>query len=617
MKLLGKLLKLCLLLLLAFGIFAAIYYFSVTNKTQLIPEKLVLSEKNIQIFDSQNAPVKDGGVDRSLTVAYKDIPDHTIRAFVDTEDKRFFSHRGFDVKRIVKAAALNLRSGKFRQGASTISQQLIKNTHLSQEKTLKRKLKEWKLTRNLEKKYTKEEILEKYLNVIYFGHNCFGLRSAANFYFGKEPFELTLADSAILAGLVRSPNNYSPFKNPETCQKRKNTVLGLMLKNGSITQTEKELAQNSPLPTAIPKQQDSKSYLHLVFDELSDISEKKGFTVSGEIEIYTHLDQDLQQHTQRLFETYTQTDYTAIVLDVKSKGIKSYVSTAVNVKRSPGSLIKPLLTYAPAIEENYLSPATPILDEPISYGDYSPKNYDKAYRGYVSSRESLAQSLNIPTVKITESLGVNKCVAYLEKMGLNTPKEDVSLALALGGMKDGFTLSQLVGAYAVFANNGYYAPVGCISKIKIDGNVVYTQQKKQTVCFSEETAYLITDMLKTAVTEGTAKKLRTLPFPIAAKTGTVGTEKGNTDAYALSYTTNDVAAVWLGNQDNSYIDCIGGGLPCNYLRNVNEYLAKKHTPTDFKKPKNVVCVTLDKISYYDTHNLILADDNAQVEGKRS
>ena len=219
MKVLRKIL-LIFFLLFSVGLISGLsYYFAVTHSVSLQPEKLVLDEKNIVIYD-ENGEIASVTATVKQTTPLSEIPQKTWRAFIDTEDKRFFTHNGFDIRRIIKATLTNLKAGSFKQGASTISQQLIKNTHLSQEKTVKRKLKEWKLTRELERKYSKNEILEKYLNVIYFGHNCFGISSASEFYFGKSPSELDLADSAILAGLVKSPNNYSPFKNPEKCVQR-------------------------------------------------------------------------------------------------------------------------------------------------------------------------------------------------------------------------------------------------------------------------------------------------------------------------------------------------------------------------------------------------------------
>ena len=623
MKILRRILCISLLVLAAFCLSAVGFYFAVTKDARLYPEKLALSEQKIVLYDSQGEPVK--GVAANLlkqTVAMEEIPQKTRYAFVDTEDKRFYSHNGFDVKRIARAAVNNLKSRSFKEGASTISQQLVKNTHLSQEKTLKRKLREWKLTRTLERRYSKDEILEKYLNVIYFGHNCFGLRSAAEFYFGKTPDELDLADSAILAGLVRSPNNYSPFKNPEGCLKRKATVLNLMQKNGHITEEEKLAALEKPLPTAPVVSSDNVGYAHFVFDELTAIAESYDLAVGGNIEIRTYLDRSLQNRLEELAESYDQTDITMTVLDNRTHGFKACLSTVGEIRRLPGSVLKPLLVYAPALEKDIVSPATPVLDEKVNYGGYSPDNYDGTYSGYVSVRESVAKSLNIPAVKILETLGVEHGAEYLGKMGLPVDKDDYSLALALGGMKNGFSLQKLVSAYSTFTNGGMFCDGGFISSVKIDGKEVYKRETVSTRVFSEETSYLMTDMLQTAAKTGTAKKLRSLPFNVAAKTGTVGTSKGNTDAYALSYNTEDCVGVWLGNADNAFIDCTGGGLPCNFVLHIYEYLYKTYQEQNrpvgnFPIPSGVVRVALDKPTYYDTHNLILADDLAPIDQRFS
>ena len=222
MRIIKKILWLAILGALLLASIAAGYYLAMTKDAALDPEKLILSENNLLVYDCEGDFVENvSAFAIKQTAKIENIPLRTQLAFVNTEDKRFYEHDGFDVKRIAKAAWNNLKTCSFKEGASTISQQLIKNTHLSQEKTVKRKLQEWKLTRQLEKNYSKDEILEKYLNSIYFGHSCFGIRAATKFYFGKTPEELSLADSAILAGLVKSPNNYSPFKNAEKCRKRK------------------------------------------------------------------------------------------------------------------------------------------------------------------------------------------------------------------------------------------------------------------------------------------------------------------------------------------------------------------------------------------------------------
>ncbi len=617
MKLLRKTLLVFLCILTILLLVGAGYFFVATKDVKLSPDKLRLSENNVLVYAFDGARLSSTSEGSRQSVRYDQLSPATVRAFVDTEDKRFFSHHGFDGKRIVKAAYNNLRAHSFKQGASTISQQLIKNTHLSQEKTLKRKLQEWKLTRTLERNYSKEEILEKYLNVIYFGHNCFGIEAASRFYFDKSASELDLADSAILAGLVKSPNNYSPFKNPENCQKRKASVLNAMLRNGSISTEEKESALKKPLPAPV----EGKShfdYVHAVFDELTALADTHGFTVGGKIEIYTYADSALQAYLEELAASHQSSDKTMAVLDTESGGFKGYVSSIGDKQRLPGSLLKPLLVYAPALEENLISPATPILDEKINYNGYAPRNYDGKFHGYVSARECLSKSLNVPAVKLLESMGVEKACGYLEKLRLHVEKEDYSLALALGGMRHGFTMSSLLSAFSTFPSGGNFSIGRFIEKIRIDGKEVYACTTEKQKVFSEDTSYLLTDMLKTAAQSGTAKKLRTLPFEIAAKTGTVGTEKGNTDAYALSYTTRDVVGVWLGNADNSYIESTGGGLPCNYLFSINErlhggYQSVGKTIENFPIPDGVVRIALDKENYYDTHTILRADELAPIE----
>ncbi len=617
MRIIKKLIWFVLISFLIVTSIAIGYYIAVTKEVNLDHEKLLLSGNELVIYDKNGQTVKNvASFLPKQSTKTGEIPLHTKLAFVNTEDKRFYKHDGFDGRRILKAAWNNLKAHSFKEGASTISQQLIKNTHLTQEKTIKRKLQEWKLTKQLEKNYSKEEILEKYLASIYFGHNCFGIRAAADFYFGKTIDELSLADSAILAGLVKSPNNYSPFKNPENCKRRKEIVLSIMFQNGSITQSEKSEAINAPLPLSKGNSRQNEGYLSFVFDELGVIAENENLILNGKIEISTDFDPLLQADLEEVAKSI-ECDKTLLALDPQNRNFTACVSSVGNICRLPGSLIKPLLVYAPALEENILTPATPILDEKINFGGYNPENYDGKFHGYVSARESVAKSLNIPAVKTLQTLGVKKGISYLNKMGLETQEGDNSLALALGGMKKGFTLRDIAAAYSIL-QNGERQDCGFISEIKLNDACVYKKNKNKTRIFSQESAYLMTDMLKTTAMEGTAKKLRTLPFEIAAKTGTVGTKNGNTDAYALSYTTRNLLAVWVGNADNHVIEHTGGGLPCNLLTNVNERLYNRYKEKDesipnFPTPKGIQKVSLDKLSYYDTHNIMLSDDLSPAE----
>ena len=588
------------------------YYFYVTHNVHLSQDKLLQRGANITVYDAFENTLACTDASGKQKTQLQALPVHTQYAFVDTEDKRFFSHNGYDYARIIKAFFKNLTTRSFGQGASTISQQLIKNTHLTQEKTLKRKLQEWKLTRMLEKRYSKREILENYVSIIYFGHNCFGIQSAARFYFDKQPQELTLGESCILAGLVKSPNNYSPFKNPERCQKRKAVVLNCMLRAGHITETQKNEALQEPLPAKPHTTAKSYGYTHQVFEELSEIAEEKEFNLHGSIAVRTYFDPNAQQSVQNAFSTNTNTDKTIAVIDVETRGYKAFVSTVNDLRRSPASLIKPLLVYAPAIEENLLSPATPILDEPVNFSGYCPQNYDDKYHGYVSARESVAKSYNIPAVKTLNSIGVKKAAEYLQQVGLEIDKRDYSLALALGGMQHGFTAKQLFSAYTVFANGGEYQPSAFIKSISIDGKTVYERPQKTTRVYSAETAYLTADMLSTAATTGTAKRLRGLPFPVYAKTGTAGTKQGNTDAYTVAFTQKDIVGVWIGNADCSVISHTGGGEPCNWIANIQtqlsgEYAAKGISLQAIPRPSGIVEKQLDKTAYEQSRELRLAD----------
>lgn len=597
----------------------------ITKDAVLDEEKLTLSCDEIVILDCANAAVKTlsvGGKKREFPVSA--LPEHVKNAFIDTEDKRFYKHCGIDAKRILRATWNNLISRSFKEGASTISQQLVKNTHLTQEKTIERKLKELKLTFALENKYSKDEILEKYLSSIYFGHNCFGIKSAAEFYFSKSPDELSLSEGATLAGLVKSPNNYSPFKNPEKCKTRRNAVLHAMLREGHITKREKEEAENSPLPQktteAYTAAESAESYYARTYDEFERIADEKGLRLKGTIRIYTYFSQDEQNTLSRLLSDSTKgkdekvssqekSDAVATVLDNESGGFSAYFSTCGDCKRSPASLIKPIGVYAPAFEEGLLCPATPICDEPTSFSEYEPKNYAEKYYGYVSARQAIAKSLNVPAVKTLNALTTEKCKVYLSALQLLSNDEDLTLAAALGGFEQGFTLPQLTTAYSVFSRGGAYLPSAFIRKIEIEGITVYDSFKERKAAerqvFSDATATLTTDCLKTCVKEGTAKKLRALPFEIAAKTGTNGDERGNTDAYALAYTAEKTAAVWLGNADNKKIRASGGGLPCNILYEFFKNLPI--TKTSFPKSANVATVTLDKDDYEVNRRLTLAD----------
>ncbi len=587
------------LLLVAFG-----YFFTVTKGVALDSEKLTLDTSCVRIFDCDGAPVEESRTRENAS--FSKMPAHLPSAFVAVEDKRFFSHNGFDYKRIGKAILQNIRSLSFREGASTISQQLIKNTHLSGEKTLSRKLKEWKLTHELEKKYSKEKILECYLNSIYFGHNAFGVVQASRFYFDEEVENLTPAKSATLACLVKSPNRYSPFKQPEKCLKRRNFVLSLMKEQGFLSQTEYETAKKEPLPQPKAHVLSGGAYLSKVYEELAEIFPDARTQEMGTLRVYTFFEPKLQK---KLEDFSLDCDGIFLVRDNQTHGVKALRSTLGTPNRLPASTIKPLLVYAPALEENLISPATPVLDEKIDFSGYSPSNYGGTYGGYMSARYALSHSVNVPAVKILNELGVEKGCKYLKKLGLYVPNEDESLALALGGMREGFSLPALLDGYSTFANGGEFCHSQTIARVENgDGQTLYSFRPKKARVFREEVCFLINDMLCETAQTGTAKRLKSLPFPVCAKTGTGANSFGNTDAYTIAYTAQDCVGVWLGNADNSPVNATGGGLPCNYALSILQTLYENSAPKALFAPNDKVKkVSFDRLEYEKNHRILCAD----------
>lgn len=602
------------LLLVLVGILAAFaYYFTVTAGAKLESDKLALSESFAEVFDAENektAEISFLGSDKKVRLS--EVPESVRFAFIAAEDKKFYSHHGLDYARMVKAAVKNLGAHSFRQGASTISQQLVKNTHLTNEKTLKRKLKEIRLTRKLEKAYSKDEILEMYLNTIYFGHSCYGIAGAADYYFGKAVNELTPAEGAMLAAIIRSPNNYSPFVNAERCLAARNGVLKKMREQGYISESDFEKAVAEPLPQKRENAISSRSYLQCVSAELEELSELYSpYRFLRGLKIYTYMDADAQNYAENLKTDADRSGKSIVIIDNKTRGIAAWYTTEGNIRRQPGSLFKPLAVYAPAIEENIISPCTPVADEKTNFGGYAPSNYKDVYRGYISVRQALSESVNVPAVKILSELGIAESEKYLAKMGFTLQGNDKNLSLALGGLSEGFTLQQLAGAYTLFANEGRYASPAFIRKVEdSNGNTLYERKLQERRVFSEDTVLLINDILKDAAKTGTAKKLASLPFSVCAKTGTCGADDGNTDAYTVAYTGSHTVGVWMGNADNARTSITGGGLPCHYAMLICKHLYSGKTPAPFALCESVEEARLDKTAYDKDHRVLLAPPNA-------
>lgn len=598
---------LILLALVAIGIATvfAIYAF-ITKDAKLDEAKLTDYGRCITVCDSDGHEMTSASLSaRRKSVKLADLNSYTVNAFIASEDRTFYKHNGLNYKRMIKALATNFTSHSFKQGASTISQQLIKNTHLTGDKTIKRKLNEIKLTRILERKYSKNDILEMYLNTIYFGHNCYGLESAAEFYFGTTADSLTLEQSATIVGLLTSPNNYSPFKNPEKCLEKRNIVLMCMNDCGYIDTETYEKAAASDL-TAI-KQVDGdgfSSYLAKVFDELDELS--LGISSLNEIKVITYADARLQKYVDSIEGEHDK----SVIITNKDGGVRAYRSDINGARRQPGSTIKPLLVYAPAIEEKLLCPDTKILDERINYNGYTPENHDKKFHGYISVTESLIKSYNVPAVKTLNALTIKKAGEYANKMHITLDNDEKNLSLALGGMKYGLSLEELCEKYRTFMNSGAYSNTKFIREIKLkNGKSIYNARKTSTSVFSEGTASLINDMLCRTIECGTAKKLGNFKFDVASKTGTCGNEKGNTDGYCIAYTSEDIIGVWLGDRNNTPSDVTGGDC-CVYAGEILRNMYRDSAPHAIEKNSGTEQICIDKEEYSENNRIIIADDCA-------
>lgn len=604
-----KFLKISAIILSCFLVLSAallVAYAVITKDAVLDTSKLVGAGQNVTIYDDEGNELTDASLEiQKKSVSIDKLQPYTVNAFIASEDRNFYNHNGLNYKRMVKALFKNISSISFKEGASTISQQLIKNTHLSSDKTIRRKLNEIKLTKKLEKKYSKNEILEMYLNTIYFGHSCYGLQNAAQFYFNKKAENLDLPESATIVGLLASPNNYSPFKNPEKSLSRRNLVLKSMCECGYIDSNEYEKAINAPLNSERRNSNDKYSdYISAVFDEIEEIDFDHYLLTDG-CTIKTYLNTDVQNFIERLDYPC---DNAVIITDNLSGGVKAYKTTINGAKRQPGSTAKPVFVYAPAIEEKHLSPFTRILDEQVNFNGYSPENYDKKYHGYVTVTDSIKNSYNIPAVKTLNALTVKACEKYLNAMDIRLDDDEKNLSLALGGMKHGLSIKELADKYSVFPRGGKFIPSRFIKEIvSKNGTVLYKNDFASSRVFSEGTCSLMNEILIETSKSGTAKKLKDFHFNIATKTGTCGNRDGNTDAYAVSYTSEHCFAVWLGNKDNTRSQITGGTDCCKIMKSILENAYDVHTPSPLDTESGTNTVNIDKEEYLQNNKIIIAD----------
>ncbi len=543
-------------------------------------------------------------------IPFSDIPENVQHAVIATEDKDFYNHPGFSIRAIIRAVLSDVKEERLAYGASTITQQLAKNALLSQNKNFLRKYQEIVLAAEIERRFNKNEILEMYLNTVYFGEGAFGVEGAAKSYFGKSAKDLTLAESALLAGILPAPSALSPISGDRdrAFQKQK-IVLQKMLEQKYITAEQKELAQTQTIrfnPIHETLNLTAPHFAEMVKDELIKKYGEQRIANSG-YKIKTTLDLDWQEYAEQTVKDHVNTliynkasNGAAVVMDSKTGEIKALVGSKdwydekfgkLNIAvrpRQPGSSFKPII-YAKGFEMKVITPATVIDDKPITFPDnYKPKNYDGGYRGPVLVRRALANSLNIPAVEIMQKVGVSNGLEIAKRLGITTLNQNPShygLSLVLGSGE--VPLVELTGAYAVFANQGKRAAPMTILEVKDKrGNVVDSFTSSLQEVLDPAVAYLISSILSdnNARQEVFGNAL-TLSRTAAVKTGTTENYR---DALTVGYTPSLVIGVWVGNNDNTPMDNIAGSLGAApiWRRLMEHFLAGKPIEK-FKKPFGV------------------------------
>lgn len=558
------------------------------------------------------------------------IPKDLQNAIVSIEDNRFYEHYGIDPWAIGRALWVDIKGGGIIQGGSTLTQQLAKNALLTHERTLYRKIQEAYLAIQFERMYTKKEILEFYLNEIYLGHGVYGVQTAAKYYFNKNVQDLTVAESALIAGLPKAPNYYSPYNNPEIAKERRNIVLNQMVKYDYISKEKAKKAKKQPIKTEKSLKKDNEIapyFVRYIRKQLIDKYGPQAVYNSG-LKVYTSLDYEMQQKAEKSIKNafknqlptvekqkgkgLKQPQVALTTLDPQNGHIKVMIggrggdkyNRVTQAYRQPGSAFKPFV-YTTAVEEGY-SPGSVIDDMPAAYESgpneddvWIPKNYDNKYRGPTTLRLGLAKSINVMAVKLLKKVGINDTIKLTEKMGISSlikrgKKNDDNLALALGGLTKGVTPLEMTSAYGVLANRGIKAePIAILKVVDSRGNVLFESDSKQEIVLSEDVAYLTTDMLKSVLSRGplvwgTGWRAN-LGRPAAGKTGTTS---NYTDAWFVGYTPDLVTTVWLGEdaptkmkyKDQTISSEEAAKLWGNYMSKV----VKNRPIKNFEKPENII-----------------------------
>ena len=566
--------------------------------TQKLTSSIVYQDDNGEWKELQ----KLYGLENRVLIDIEDLPDHVWQAVVSIEDERFFEHQGVDWLRTGKAVMMVAFTGDSSFGGSTLTQQLIKNLTDDKQDTIKRKVTEIFRALELEKRYDKDEILEMYLNQVYFGSSSYGIGAAAETYFGKPATELTVAEAACIVGITNNPSQYNPMNenngwSREQNKKRQRLILGKMAELGYISEAEAEAAKAETLDFVGDRESSGNetaseghiySYMvdQIINDVLKDMQERLGYSYkmaqsmlfNGGYTIYATVDRDMQRAAEAVFEDLSNTPYVSkatgaqmqaaiTIVDPYTGEVKAMVGgvgektinrgqNLATVRRPCGSAIKPISTYAPAIENGVINVGSIVDDAPVRMLNDKPwpKNYDNSYQGLTTIQKAIEQSMNTVAVTVNETMGVEKSFLFMkEKLGFTTLVNDDlnSASLALGGLTRGVTTEQMASAFSAFVNNGIYTTPRTYSRVEDNhGNVVLENNSESWVAMSENTAYYMTELLKGVVNNGNAGGAKLNNMPVAGKTGTTS---DNFDRYFVGMTPYYVGAVWCGYEYNESI----------------------------------------------------------------
>lgn len=587
-----------------------------------LPPIVVQETTTLYAYDGQIIDQIHQGQNRTVT-PIEELPPHLLQAFIAVEDKRFFDHFGLDLRRIAGAVVANLRQGAIREGGSTITQQLARNLYLDHSKTFTRKIKEAIYAIQLELHLSKTEILEYYLNQIYFGHSTYGVEAAANLFFNKKARDLTLAESALLAGIPKGPRYYSPWLNWENAKKRQELILQLMEEQGYITPAERQKALAEPLKLAEPKEKKRENHLAPYFRDFvrQEAIEKYGIAPEqfdhGGLKIYTTLDVKMQEKANRLMQELLPQDRplegALLAMDPRTGHIKAMVGgkdynqsqyNRVLAKRQPGSAIKPFLYYAAL--ENGFTPVTLMKSEPTTFtydegrATYTPRNFNDQYAyGEITLEQALVRSDNIYAVKTIMHLGAEVMVETLKRFGFEGEFQPLP-SLALGAQN--VSLWEMVKAYGALANQGVQAEPMAILRIEDGrGKVLYEAEPQLKPILKKEEAFILIHMMEHVFLEGgTAHRVASLlNRPAAGKTGST-----DTDAWMMGFTPQLVAGVWVGYDQNRLINHNNDGrLAATIWAHFIEEALADEPPLFFPIPEGVTG------AYIDPANGLLATEH--------